>query len=574
MPRTLRSRPQEAEPIAKKTSPARESVKVSRGVDPRYLQSVLTKDITTLECIYDLIDNAIDAARDRILADKKGRTDEYGLPADYSGYRVDLSFEPDAFVIADNCGGMDEQTLTQRAFVTGTPSTHPYGIGWFGIGLKRALMRLGRNYEIRSDTGKFAAHLKFGAEEFGLEDGDLIAQVVASRGAPGTSIRVESLNAGIRHEFGGSWRANVPKSLSRRYGLYVAKGLVIRVDEAPVDVFGPGLRREGPVPTHSKHISIDGVDVFIDSGMHEAYRIKGEPGWTRDTELTDQYGWYFVCNDRIIRVAAREGDIGFAVSWHQEYYGFVGWVRFVAEDAEHLPWDTKKSAIDVSSGVFQAIKGQLQGFADAYRTEQRKARNTKEEGEKGSGDKASDKGGKGQKGSKGGRGGKSDPQDHNENWRTLLPANLDASLDHPKVRALVHEAKELDVSRCYAASMLFRATMEAALLERLKKSRRYKEVRDLQFEKQALAGRPFTEEQKKNFKPTLLHMMEWLNKNDDYFPDEVRRECVTARNKFARHMKELNGVVHEGDLTNSGKLKIVRDETLPLLRFLLSPIDS
>ena len=50
---------------------------VKQGIDPRYLQSILTKDVTVLEGIYDLIDNSIDAARDRLLGLKKSRTDEY-----------------------------------------------------------------------------------------------------------------------------------------------------------------------------------------------------------------------------------------------------------------------------------------------------------------------------------------------------------------------------------------------------------------------------------------------------------------------------------------------------------------
>jgi len=523
-----------------------------------------------LECIYDLIDNAIDAARDRILSKPGGATDQYGLPDEYSGYRVDLTFESDAFSIVDNCGGMDEDTLTSRAFVTGTPSSHPYGIGWFGIGLKRALLRLGRSYTILTDTGSFAAQLSFRAHEVGLEDGELIAQVVASRGAPGTSVRVADLNAGVRHEFGGSWRPIVPKNLSRRYGLYVAKGLVITVDGTPIDSFGPSLRHDGPVPIHTKHVSVDGVEVFIDSGMHEAYRIKTEDGWTRDTELTDQYGWYFVCNDRIIRVAARESDIGFTASWHQEYYGFVGWVRFVSKDAEHLPWDTKKSAIDVSSGVFQNIKGQLQGFADSYRSEQRKARSAKEANGKKSASEKTDKGGKDGKSGTGTEGGKSDPQDHNENWTTLLPSDLKVDSVHSKIKALVYEAKELEVKRCYAGSMLYRALMEAALFEHIKWSGSYSKVREEHFAEQAANNRAFNDEQKKGFRPTFRQALDWLNRNDDYFPVERRRECVTARNKLGKHLSELNGVVHEGDLTNSSKLKIVRDDTLPLLRYLLA----
>lgn len=529
-----------------------------------------------MECVFDLIDNSIDAARDRIMARGAFPADQYGLPADYSGYRIDLRFSKDAFEISDDCGGIEEATLTRRAFVVGSTSSHDYGIGWFGIGLKRALLKLGRTYTISTDTGDFAARLSFAAEDLGQGEGELTADVLVSSGRAGTTIRIEGLNPGARHEFGGSWTDGVPKHLSRRYGLYVKKGLAITVEGAEIAPFGPGLREEGPVPLNTQHFSLaDGMEVYVDSGMHESYRIKGEDDdWRRDTELTDQYGWYFACNDRIIRSAAHDEDIGFTANWHPEYYGFVGWVRFVSKDAEHLPWDTKKTAIDLSSNVFQQIKGKLQKFADAYRTDQRKARRGGEEEQSKGGKSGGKKPGKGPGGGKEppkpGVGDKPDPEDHNENWSTLLPASLRCEVDHSKLTALVYEAKALEVARCYAGSMLYRALMEAALFEHLKKSGRYADVRESYFQQQEDDDRALTAEQKKGYRPTFRTALDWLNRNDDYFPTDVRRECVTARNKFGKHLQELNGVVHEGDLTNSAKLKIARDDTLPLLKFLLT----
>ena len=162
------------------------------------------------------------------------------------------------------------------------------------------------------------------------------------------------------------------------------------------------------------------------------------------------------------------------------------------------------------------------------------------------------------------------PKDHNENWDTLLP-QFEISLSHPKIRALMFEAKDLSVvTSPYAGSMLLRTILEFALFQRLKMAGKYSSVREMYFEQQKSAGRALTDEQKKTFRPLLAVAMEWLNKNDDFFPTDVRRECITARNKFGAHLKELNGVVHEGDLIDSGKLKIIRNDAVPLLRFLLS----
>ncbi len=43
-----------------------------------------------------------------------------------------------------------------------------------------------------------------------------------------------------------------------------------------------------------------------------------------------------------------------------------------------------------------------------------------------------------------------------------------------------------------------------------------------------------------------------------------------SRKKFATNLKELNGIVHDGDLTNSDKLRSDRDDAMPLLEFLLA----
>jgi len=560
-------------------------------VDPNYLQSVLTKDITTLECIFDLIDNAIDAARNTMLSRPDAAFDQYGLPSDYSGFSVALRLTPSSFAILDNCAGIEETTLVDKAFVTGTRSAHRFGIGHFGIGLKRALMRLGTRYALSTSTGDYCAKLQFEEADFGLINEELEARTLDTHRSAKTLICVSGLRSGVRQEFavGSKWRSTIGRDLSRRYGLFVAKGFKISVNGTEIAPFGPGLRTTGPVPVHSRHTSLqEGVDAFVESGMHEKYRLTDESGWKRNSELTDQFGWYFVCNDRIIRVATKEQDLGFTAHWHQEYYGFVGWVRFVAEDAQHLPWDTKKSSIDTSSSAFGEVRDQLQTFADAYRSEQRMARSQISERvdtEKGSGAAAGatsggDKRGGSSDGERGGRvrgRGRAkplDPQDHNDNWTTILPASVSVDLDHPKVRALVYEAMTLDVGHCYAGSLLLRAIVEAALLERLKKMGRLAEVRELQFDKQEAAGRKFGDDQKKGFKPTLSNLMEWLNANDDIFPTDVRRECIQARMKFNRHLKELNGVVHENDLTDSSKLKIVRNDVLPLIQFLLSDLHA
>ena len=542
---------------------------VNRGVDGGYLHRILTRDISTLESVHDLVDNAIDAARNRLLAEGKSTSDRYGLPDDYSAFVVSLRFGPKSISIMDNCRGIEPETLSTTVFVTGSESHHPFGIGYFGIGLKRALLRLGMNFWLHTDTGRAASRMSFTSSELGGSGtGTLLAAQMRTRGIPRTLVHISGLPASVRHETSSAaWRGTLVDSLSRRYGRYIGKGLRLVVNGKTVPGYAPGFRVDGPVPQlGSNFTTIEGVQVFVDAGMHEAYRLTHESDYVKDEigQLTDQYGWYFVCNDRVVRVASHEAELGWSTNWHQEYYGFIGWVHFVDPDVKNLPWDTKKTSIDAASSVFRQVADKLQSFAEEYKTANKRAKKV----ERDSGETPEKQRTATQSAGRRQSPHRSTGGDHNDRWTTLLPP-LSHNLKSPKLSALLDEAGRLRVEDCYAGSMLMRTVFEHAIWERLKAEGKLKNVKQAVFDAQAKDGRPFTEDQKRKFKPTLRQMADWLGTQPDFFPEDTRRECVAALRKFMQHLPELNGIAHEGTLTDSGKLKIMRNDTIHLLMVLL-----
>ena len=66
------------------------SIQIPTNAHSNVLENTLTQDITTLEAIYDLIDNSIDAARRDIFTNKNFTADDYGMPQDYSGYSIEV----------------------------------------------------------------------------------------------------------------------------------------------------------------------------------------------------------------------------------------------------------------------------------------------------------------------------------------------------------------------------------------------------------------------------------------------------------------------------------------------------
>ena len=105
---------------------------------------MITRDIQTNAAIVELVDNAIDGA-------KRLRKD-----GNYEGLKIEVTFDKDRFIIKDNCGGIDIETATKYAFKFGRPTEREnqqgYYTGIFGIGMKRALFKLGRKFKIISTT--------------------------------------------------------------------------------------------------------------------------------------------------------------------------------------------------------------------------------------------------------------------------------------------------------------------------------------------------------------------------------------------------------------------------------------
>lgn len=72
---------------------------------------------------------------------------------------------------------------------------------------------------------------------------------------------------------------------------------------------------------------------------------------------SDYYGWFVICNDRVIVAADKTdqtvwGDDDFP-SWHYQYNGFIGVVSFHSKDPGLLPWRTTKRDVDRSNAAYR-----------------------------------------------------------------------------------------------------------------------------------------------------------------------------------------------------------------------------
>ena len=109
----------------------------------RFFISVLVKDIYMMDAIVELVDNSIDSARSK-----------FGI-RDLKKIAIEIRYNAEEFSITDNAGGISISQARYYAFRFGRPDgapTTPGAVGEFGVGMKRALFKMGRHFVVESWT--------------------------------------------------------------------------------------------------------------------------------------------------------------------------------------------------------------------------------------------------------------------------------------------------------------------------------------------------------------------------------------------------------------------------------------
>ena len=131
-----------------RTTPAME---VDASPTKTFFVDMLTRDIELEDAILDLLDNCIDGIQRTI----KGRE---ASDKPYSGFEAKISFSESGFKIEDNCGGIPLEVAQNYAFRMGRPQNGNENdlsinaIGTYGIGMKRAIFKMGRSSKVTSQT--------------------------------------------------------------------------------------------------------------------------------------------------------------------------------------------------------------------------------------------------------------------------------------------------------------------------------------------------------------------------------------------------------------------------------------
>ncbi len=558
------------------------------SVDTRPTKTVvvssLTRDASVQACIFDLIDNSIDAARDRLIATQGDEAPT--IPSSYSEFKISLEFSGQKFVISDNCGGISKDHLTRMVLRFGETSTHELGIGVFGVGLNRALFKLGAISTLKTDTGHERAELTLDVNKYlASDDWNLPAVEMPSTGIPGTEIQISGLSTAISNDFADAeWISELRDEIGVRYGQFILKGLVINLGKSPVAAHVMKIRENGPFGGDYKVFkAAGGVSVHLEYGQLNEHRFSNEVGYdkAKNKEITQEFGWTVICNDRVILMADRSVKTGWETGFHSEFYGFAGIARFVSNNPANLPWNTTKTDVDLNNSAYQQALIDMRRFAAKWRA---KSQERKKDSAKGvmvgelpptpapeKAYKPTTRPTKSGTATKPGATKKLVKKpDHNQ-YRTLLPDDIDELYCFDKFLALVHEAKRIDIYKDpYCALALLRMLFETTGLEYFRRKQKADEIRDFVVaQREAKNGRPMTQQQKNQATPSMDELLAFLLQDPSVW-GATKSALKHSLGKMKQHQKNLNGVLHNPfQLMSQNFAVTIRDEVTPILRHLI-----
>jgi hypothetical protein len=338
-----------------------ERIYANANPEKRLFISLLTRDISLIAAFLDLIDNSVNAAvessSDR-LKSAEGYQNVFDDSSINPSVNIYLTISGEKIEIRDTAAGISAKLAAEHVFKFGRSdddSDSRDRLSVYGIGLKRAIFKLGRIINIRSDHTEGGFDLKLDVSKWAADTGQPWTFPITKRNpAPpekcGTKITVSELYDDVSRRINdGIFNGQLRDTISRTYAFYMAKFVQIHLDNVVVE---PVIIDIADNRT-SESMQIGDVSCAIAAGI-------GQPqgGQFRDKSA----GWFIFCNGRTVVSADKTRLTGWSNPgaelpiFQPKHRPFVGTVFFVSDDPEKLPWTTTKSGINEDSAVWQQAK--------------------------------------------------------------------------------------------------------------------------------------------------------------------------------------------------------------------------
>lgn len=335
----------------------------------RFFVEMLTRDIHLEDAILDLLDNCVDGAI---------RTGSNDNKTPYKGFYAHIDLSAESFQIIDNCGGIERSLAEEYAFRFGRRDKERDAnlatVGVYGIGMKRAIFKLGTNCVIESKHGKdqFTVTIdKKWIENDALWDLDL-SDTAPSLNKSGTKITVDQLHSSVQIAFDPNKAAFVEqfrKMVQRHYSYIIEKGFEIKINSKIILastiqtlIDSEALKNDkNSIQPYIYEVDHEGVHVWLAMGLYEKLPTDKEQ---EDSESgvrnKESAGWTVICNDRVVVAADKSRMTGWGEAgvpaYHSQFTALAGVVIFTSNEALKLPVTTTKRGIDQDSELYGQVK--------------------------------------------------------------------------------------------------------------------------------------------------------------------------------------------------------------------------
>lgn len=348
------------------------------GPTKTFFVNMLTRDIDLSDSILDLLDNSVDGAiRNVPNREKRDRP--------YEGFSARITLSEEGFEIADNCGGIPKR-LYEYAFALGRPDSESdtdselSTIGTYGIGMKRAIFKIGWAASVESHSDDLAFRVSIDRDWMtreAMEDSEAwflpFERLHQKAEQLGTRVEVYELREGVKNRFSGNdFVGSLRQQISQHYGYIIQKGFEIVVNDEVIEPVGLDLRLDPQVAESKAGIApfmysstLAGVEIRIAIGFYEAPKSTEELEESAEGPIRsqEQAGISVVCNDRVILYNDKSKRTGWGLFgtpyFHNQFNTIAGICMFSSSNARKLPLTTTKRGIDGDSEVYLTALNEL-----------------------------------------------------------------------------------------------------------------------------------------------------------------------------------------------------------------------
>lgn len=327
-----------------------EKKKINAFPTKSFFISTIVKDIHLIDAVLDLIDNAIDGYIENNIRERK---------------KISIGFSKDSFVIEDNCGGIKKKDVYDKVFRFGLPKQNKAKtIGVFGIGMKRAIFKMGKNILIESDDGKDFYSVRIDEKWLSSEKNwELNFETEKkSKGKPLTRITIKNIYPSIIKELGSiTFEDTLKQKIKDTYSIFITDKVTIEIKDKSIQPYDfKFLCDDKNFKPYHKKFGWDGVEVEIYAGF--------TPGEILEVKT---FGWYVFCNDRLVIRNNTSNKTGWGGIDGKTYHyaednKFLGLVFFRSDEVLSLPWHTTKEDIQEDSPIYRKAQVEMRAVTNTF----------------------------------------------------------------------------------------------------------------------------------------------------------------------------------------------------------------